>query len=126
MEKMKKVKIKVVTTNNHKSFNFLASILNNNRNGRQQQLCGVKNNVTNLYLYHNDSNSGLRVLHLLYNKARIGYSSDPNAVEKHNQHRNTVLDRYTIDMIRGMFYTLALVDHRIACLGILCRVSLQA
>lgn len=82
--------------------------------------------VTNLYLYHNDSNSGLRVLHLLYNKARIGYSSDPDAVGKRTSHMNIVRDRYTIDMIRGMSYTLVLADHSTACWGILCKASLRA
>jgi hypothetical protein len=56
-------KKKVVTTNNHKSFNFWLQF---------EQQWGVEGEGTDLYLYHNDSNFGLRVLHRSYNKAHIG------------------------------------------------------
>ena len=74
----------------------------------------MKKKCTNLYLYHNDNNFGLRVLHLLYNKAHIGCSSGRDEAEKRKLRRNIVRVRYMIDMTRGMFYMLALVDRSTA------------
>lgn len=81
---------------------------------------------TDLYLYHNDSNFGLRVLHLMYNKARIGYSSDLSEVGMRTSRMNIGRDRCTFGKSHGKSYKLALVDHRTAYLDILCRASPQA
>jgi hypothetical protein len=70
---------------------------------------------TNLYPYHNDNSSGLRVLHRLYNKAHIGCSSGRDEAEMRKLRRNIVLDRYMSDKTRGMSYISVLVDHNIAC-----------
>jgi hypothetical protein len=115
---------KVVATNNHKSFNFLASILTTaeqhkspseeERETRKvpRERLGVG---TNLYLYHNDSSFGLRVLHLTYNKAHIGCSSDPSAVGRRTSRMNTARDRCTIGMTRGKSCRPAWADRSTAC-----------
>lgn len=107
-----KSKKKVVTTNNHKSFNFLRVVFT-----RLEIITLVffHSTSTNLYPYHNDNSSGLRVLHRLYNKAHIGCSSGRDGVEMRKLRTNIAQDRYKSDTTRDMSYISVLVDHNIAC-----------
>lgn len=67
----------------------------------------TSNNITNLYLYHSDNMTGLRVLHLSYNKAHIGCLSGQDAEGTRRLRRSIVPDRYKTDTTRGMFCTAA-------------------